>query len=80
MGKLQKKRAAALDRSRIPPTLLPRRRSPRDRHPFVYLAALSLIFSLIGFFGRFGVVYVAGGALVAVVLATAAILSVLRAR
>jgi hypothetical protein len=63
------------------PTLpAPRRARPRDRHPLVYLAALSLLFSLVAFFGRFGMFYVAGGALVAVLFALGAILIVLRAR
>jgi hypothetical protein len=59
---------------------VPRRRRPRERHPFVYLAALSLVFSLVAFFGRFGMFYVATGALAAVLLAAGAILIVLRAR
>jgi hypothetical protein len=59
---------------------VPRRRPPRGRHPFVYLAALSLLFSLVAFAGRFGMFYIAAGALAAVVLAAGAILIVLRAR
>jgi hypothetical protein len=53
---------------------------PRGRHPFVYLAALSLLFSLVAFAGRFGMFYIAAGALAAVLLAAGAILIALRAR
>jgi hypothetical protein len=41
---------------------------------------LSLLFSLVAFAGRFGMFYIAAGALVAVLLAAGAILIVLRAR
>jgi hypothetical protein len=58
----------------------PRRPRPRDRHPLVYLAAVSLLFSLVAFLGRLGMFYVAAGALAAVLLAAGAILIVLRAR
>jgi hypothetical protein len=65
----------------VPPTFpIRRRRPPRDRHPFVYLAAISLLFSFVAFAGRFGMFYVAAGALAAVLLATGAILIALRAR
>lgn len=64
----------------MPPTLPAHRRRPRDRHPLVYLAALSLVFSIIAFFGRFGMYYVAAGALAAVLMAAGAILIALRAR
>jgi hypothetical protein len=58
----------------------PRRARPRNRHPLVYLAAASLLFSLVAFVGRFGMFYIAAGALGAVVLAGVAIAIVLRAR
>jgi hypothetical protein len=58
----------------------PRRPRPRDRHPLVYLAALSLLVSLVALFGRFGMFYAAAGALAAVLLAAGAILIVLRPR
>jgi hypothetical protein len=65
----------------VPPTLpQPRRSRPRDRHPLVYLAALSLLLSLVAFFGRFGMFYIATGALAAVLLAAGAIVIALRAR
>lgn len=65
----------------MPPTMpAPRRRPSRGRHPFVYLAAVSLLFSLVAFAGRFGMFYIAAGALGAVVLAAGAILIALRAR
>jgi hypothetical protein len=65
----------------MPPTFpAPRRSRPRERHPFVYLAALSLVFSLVAFAARFGMFYVAAGALAAVLLAAGAILIALRAR
>ena len=63
----------------MPPTVPPPRR-PRDRHPLVYLAALSLLFSFVAFVGRFGMFYVTTGALAAVLLAAGAIVIVLRAR
>jgi hypothetical protein len=58
----------------------PRRPRPRDRHPLVYLAAASLVFSIVALVGRLGIFYVAAGALGAVVMAAAAIVIVLRAR
>jgi hypothetical protein len=58
----------------------PRRARPGERHPLVHLAALSLLFSLVAFFGRFGMFYIATGALAAVLLAASAILIALRAR
>jgi hypothetical protein len=65
----------------MPPTIpAPRRRPPRARHPLVYLAALSLLFSLVAFAGRFGMFYIVCGALAAVLLATGAIFISLRAR
>ena len=65
----------------MPPTLpAPRRRRPRERHPFVYLAAGSLLFSLVAFASRLGMFAVATGALAAVCFAVGAILIVLRAR
>ena len=65
----------------MPPTLpAPRRRAPRERHPLVYLAALSLLFSVIAFFGRFAMLSVVAGALAAVLMAAGAIFIVLRAR
>jgi hypothetical protein len=65
----------------VPPTFPPpRRRPPRDRHPLVYLAALSLVLSVIAFLGRFGMYYVAAGAFAAVLMAAGAILIALRAR
>lgn len=64
----------------IPRLPEPRPAPRRGRHPFVYLAALSLLFSLVAFLDRFGMFYVAAGALGAVVLAGAAIAIVLRAR
>jgi hypothetical protein len=65
----------------MPPTFpKPRRARPRNRHPLVYLAALSLVFSLVAFVGRLGMFYVAIGALAAVLLAAGAIVIVLRAR
>lgn len=51
-----------------------------ERHPFVYLAAVSLLFSLVAFVGRFGMFFVAAPALLAVSFAVGAILIVLRAR
>jgi hypothetical protein len=57
----------------------PRRARPRGRHPLVYLA-FSLVFSLVALIGRFGMFYVAAGALPAVLLAAGAILIVLRPR
>jgi hypothetical protein len=63
-----------------PPFPTPRRTGPRDRHPLVYLAGLSLVFSLVAFVGRFGMYYVVGGALAAVLMAAGAILIALRAR
>ena len=53
---------------------------PRERHPFVYLATVSLLFSLVAFVGRFGMPYVVAAALLAVSFAVGAILIVLRAR
>ena len=52
----------------------------RTRHPFVYLAAISLVFSLVAFAGQFGMFYIAAGVLAAVLLAAGAILIALRAR
>ncbi|MEX2157740.1 MAG: hypothetical protein WD773_12985 [Gemmatimonadales bacterium] len=57
-----------------------RRPSPTGRHPLVYLAAFSLMFSLVAFFARAGVFYVAAGTVAAVVLAGAAIAVALRGR
>ena len=53
---------------------------PRERHPLVYLATVSLLFSVAAFVGRFGMFYVAAPALLAVCFAVGAILIVLRAR
>jgi hypothetical protein len=65
----------------MPPTLPERRAArPRNRHPLVYLAALSLVFSVVAFVGRLGMFYVAAGALAAVLLAARAIVIILRAR
>jgi hypothetical protein len=56
------------------------RRTRRERHPLVYLAALSLVFSIVALLARLGMFYVAAGALGAVVMAAGAIVIVLRAR
>ena len=61
------------------PTRPPPRRA-RDRHPLVYFAGLSLLVSIVAAFARFGVFYVAAGALGAVVMGVGAIVIVLRGR
>ena len=68
-------------RTGMPPTFpAHRHRRPRERHPFVYLAAVSLLFSFVAFASRLGMFAVASGALLAVAFAVGAILIVLRAR
>jgi hypothetical protein len=65
----------------MPPTLPTRRRpSSPGRHPLVYLAAFSLLFSLVAFFTRAGVFYIAAGTVAAIVLAGGAIAVALRGR
>ncbi len=59
------------------PPLPPPRRA-RERHPLVYFAGLSLLFAIIALLARFDFVFVAGGALGAVILAVAAIVIALR--
>lgn len=65
----------------MPPTFPTRRRpASTGRHPLVYLAAFSLLFSLFAFLARAGVFYVAAGTVAAVVLALGAIVAALRAK
>ena len=61
------------------PTRPPPRRA-RERHPLVYLAGLSLVFSIVALLARFGMFYVAAGALGAVIMGVGAIVIVLRGR
>ena len=61
------------------PTLPPPRRA-RERHPLVYFAGFSLLFSIVATFARFGMFYVVAGALGAVVMGVGAIVIVLRGR
>jgi hypothetical protein len=63
--------------------MLPTRRPPRrvrERHPLVYFAGLSLLFSILALFARFGMFYVGAGAVGAVVMGVGAIVIVLRGR
>ena len=64
----------------MPPTFTTRRGPAPGRHPLVYLAAFSLMFSLVAFFARAGVFYVAAGTVAAIVLAGGAIAVALRAK